>query len=159
MKKYIIKGSSRPEFLDIELPLNIDDTIGSKCNVLGSEFTVTQNGKILVLVNDIWCLTLMDITPEPVVEKPKLEVNKTLEIYFKTKEIEIKTDCTYKELFEAIANEWELIEGLVSEPLPLEYNEDLKLLVFRNEWNITKGSLKHLTNGSYTRYNKAGRSI
>ena len=159
MKKYAIKSSSLPGFLDIELPLEIDETIGGKCNVLGSEFTITQNGKILVLVNEKWCLTLMDITPEPVVEKPKLEVNKTLEIYFKTKEIEIKTDCTYKELFETIENEWNLIEGLVSEPLPLEYNEDLKLLIFRNEWNITDGSLKYLKSGSYTRYNKAGRSI
>lgn len=160
IKKFKVQGDTKNTFMDIELDLVIeDDSIGAPCNVLGGEFIISQNGKILVLTNPDWVLTLMDITPEPEIEKPKLEINKTVEIFFETKEIQVKTDCSYEELFYFLQNEWKMAGALMSIPLPCDYTERFKLFTFFDEWNFMEGSLKHLSGGSYSRKTKDGRNI
>lgn len=160
-KRYKVEGDTKNTFLGIELDLVLDDeTIGSDVNVLGGSFKITQNGKILVLAEPDWVLTLMDVTPPPPEpEKPKLEVNKTFEIYFGTKEIEVKIDCTYEELYYALEQEWKMAGALSAEKLPCDYSERLKLFTFFRDWNFADGSLKHMKQGSFSRKNMNGRNI
>jgi hypothetical protein len=159
-KRYKIMCDTKNTFLDIELDLVLDDdTIGTTVNVLGGTFKITQNGKILVLVEPDWCLTLMDVTPVPEVKKPKLVINETLEIFFKTKEIQVKTSCTYEELFYVLQDEWKLAGVLMTESLPFDYSERLKLFTFTNDWRFAEGSLPFMKNGSFSRKNSMGRNI
>ena len=159
-KKYKVMGDTKGTFLSVEFDLVLeDDTIGHDCNVLGGTFTITQNGKILVLTNPDWCLTLMDITPAPKVVVPSLAINTTLDIYFETKEIAVRCRATYKELYEFLKNEWVMAGALSASPFPLEYDEDLKLLTFKDEWGFEEGSFKFMKEGSYSRLNVAGRNI
>jgi hypothetical protein len=103
----------------------------------------------------------MDITPEEVEDKPKLEVNKTLDIFLETKEVEVRVGCTYRELYEVLMKEWGIIRQLTgnSEPIPFAYNDDLKLFTFSNGWKFKDGSLKYMQEGSFSRYDKNGRSV
>ena len=154
-----MQGSSRAEFMGIEINLVLDnDNIGEEVNVLGGTFKITQNGPILVLTNSDWCLTLQDITPnETKVES--LVINKNLEIFFETKEILVGLKCTYKELFKVLKSEWKLAGKLMNISLPFDYDDELKLFTFNNEWNFAPGSLQLMTSGSYSRINASGRNI
>jgi len=163
-KKYKVVGDSKNTFSGIELDIVVnegDTDVGKKFALLGGEFTVTQNGMILVLVDKEWCLSIMDITPPEVVEKPKLVVNDTLEVFMDNKEIEVKVDCTYEELYYVLADEWKLIQklgaGVVARPF--EYNTRMKLFTFLDNWGFVSGSLQHMKDGSYSRKNSAGRNI
>jgi len=158
-RKYKVQGSSRQELMGIEINLVLeDDSIGTEIKVLGGTFSITQNGPILVLVNPDWCLTLQDITPEET-KVPSLVINKNLEIFFETKEILIGIKCTYEELFNVLKSEWNLAGKLMKVSLPFEYNQELKLFTFKDEWNFSQGSLQLMTAGSYSRIDKSGRNI
>ncbi len=160
-KKYKVMGDTKNTFLDIELDLVIEDeTLGTEVNVLGGTFKITQNGNILVLAEPEWVLTLQDITPAPVVVKPKLEVNKTYDIFFGPKEIDVRIECTYEELFYALQQEWKMAGVLAAEVLPFDYTERLKLFTFKNGWGFSKeNGIKYIRNGSFTRISEDGRSI
>jgi len=159
-KKFKVMGDSKNTFMNIEIDLIIEDEkIGAPVNVLGGSFHITQNGAILVLVDKEWCLTLMDITPEAVKEKAKLTINENLEIYFSTKEVKVDIDCTYLELFNTLSTEWVMAGKLVGEPLPFEYNKELKLFTFKNGWGLHDGSMRHLSEGSFARKSEDGRNI
>lgn len=159
-RKYKVQGDTKNAFMDIELDLVLkDDSIGSPCKVLNGEFTITQNGPILVLVDKDWCLTLLDITPESEKTVPKLVINETLEIFFDTKKIAVKVKCTYEELYYALKKEWKLAEVMMNITLPFEYNTRLKLFTFNNNWGFENGNFSMLSDGSFTRINNDGRSI
>ena len=161
-RKFKVMGDSKNTFLNIELDLVIeDDSIGNECNVLGGKFIITQNGKILVLADKDWVLTLMDITPVENKEKPKLIINETLEIYLETKEISVKSKCTYKELYEALKEEWKIIRQLKPEigEIPFMYDDKLTLFTFKDGWGFENGNFSMLGNGSFSRLNEDGRNI
>ena len=82
-KKYKVMGDTKNIFLGIELDLVIEnEEIGTEVNVLGGTFKITQNGKILVLSEPDWVLTLQDITLVAEKEKPKLVINQNIDISF-----------------------------------------------------------------------------
>jgi hypothetical protein len=158
--KYKVMSDTSAQFDGIEIDYVIDDfTIGRELKFLGEDYVLQQNGKILVLANKDRVITIMDITPPKKEEIPKLEVNKTFEIFFDTKEILVSVDCTYEELFRAVEAEWKLAGALMSQPLPLDYTERYQLLTFLDDWKFADGSLKHMKNGSFARKNQAGRNI
>jgi len=160
MRKYKIINSTKLEFEGIEIPLELNNSeVGFVINILGTPFTITQNGSILVLVSERWCLTLQDITPTVKPDIPKLIINDTLEIYLETKEVEVKCKATYKELYVILLKEWNFINTLNDEQFPCEYNEEIKLLTFLNDWKLTKESVLNMNDGSYSCKNKAGRYI
>jgi len=159
-KRYKVMGDTKNTFLDIELDLVLEtEEIGSTVNVLGGTFVLTQNGKILVLVEKDWCLTLMDVTPVEEKVSPKLIINDTLEIYLETKEIAVKCKCTYEELFYALQNEWKMISTMTGTAIPFDYTERLKLFTFNNEWGFENGNFSMMQEGSFTRFNSDGRSL
>ncbi len=161
-KRYRVVGDSKNTFMDVEMDVVVDDelTIGSDFVLLGGNFKLTQTGAILVLVDKEWCLSIMDITPKEVKEIPKLLINDTLEIYLETKEIEVRTKCTYEELYYVLADEWKMLRTMLNQgDLPFDYTERFKLFTFKENWNFTKGSLAMMSGGSYTRLNNLGRSI
>ena len=159
-KKYKVQGDTKNTFMNIELDLVLeDDSIGSTCDVLGGTFTITQNGPILVLVEKDWCLTLMDVTPKPKIIKPKLVINETLDLFFEPKEVRVQCKCTYGELFDALKKEWEFVGKLRPESFPFEYDSELKLFTFLNDWGFTEGSFPNMTGGSFSRKNLLGRNI
>jgi len=159
-KKYKVMGDTKNVFLDIEISLVIEDeAIGSTVNVLGGTFKITQNGPILVLAEPEWVLTLQDITPAPIIEKPKLIINDTVEIFFGNKTIEVKIDTTYEELFYFLQNEWKLIKNVLTDTeLPFDYSERLQLFTFKNDWGFVEGSFRHMSGGSFAQLNAAGRN-
>jgi len=60
--KYTIVDSTKKEFEGISFTFEPEcDIIGSVVNVLGSDFTITQNGKIFVLASKDWNLTLLEL--------------------------------------------------------------------------------------------------
>lgn len=142
-----------------------DDSLGIEVNCLGGIFNITQNGKILVLVNDNWVLTIMNIEPEVKIVVRKPEVNKDFEIFFDTKEFGvnntkiIRDGVTYKEFFRTIENEWSLVQALRPEVLPMKYNNDMKLITFINNWKFRAGDFMLLKDGSWGRENDAGQSF
>jgi hypothetical protein len=161
-KKYKVQGDTKNTFMNIELDLVLEtEELGTSVNVLGGTFKITQNGKILVLSDPEWVLTLMDVTPPAVVEKPKLEINKTIDIFFgDEKKIDVQVDCTYEEVFYFLQNEWKQAGALSATILPCDYTERLKLFTFFDHWNFTPSSLKFLKEGSFVRrvdYNLEGR--
>jgi len=157
--KYKVMSDTSNQFEGIEIDYVIDDTtIGRDLKFIGEDYKLQQNGKILVLANVDRVITIMDVTPPKVVEIPKLEVNKTFEIYFGPKEIAVSIDCTYEELYRAVEAEWKVGGALMREPLPLDYTERFSLLTFLNDWNFAEGSLKHMKKGSYARKNAQGRN-
>jgi len=160
MKKYKIISSTKKEFEGVELPLDSSEySVASNVNMFGSTFVVTQNGNIIVLTSEDWCITLQNITPKSVVEEPKLIVNDTLEIYLETKEIEVKCKATFKDLYNMLLKEWNFINTLDNEPFPCEYDKRLKLLTFNNDWKLTDASILNMLDGSYSCKNKAGRYV
>jgi len=159
-RKYKVQGDSKNTFMNIEIDLVLeDDSIGASCSVLGGDFTITQNGKILVLVDKDWCLTLFDITPEPEKVVPKLIINETLEIFFETKEIAVKCKATYEELYKALKEEWKLISKIKNEKFPFSYDEKLKLFTFNDSWGFEHNNFSLMSSGSFTRINDRGMSI
>ncbi len=160
-KKYKVMGDTKDNFLGIEFDLVIEnDDIGNVINVLGGTFTITQNGQILVLSEPKWVLTLQDITPVPVLEKPKLVINETVEIFFGDKTIEVKIDTTYEELFYFLQKEWKLIKNVLTDTiLPFDYSERLQLFTFKNDWGFKLGkTFSHMSGGSFAQLNAAGRN-
>ena len=159
-KKFKVMGDSKNTFMNIELDMVIDnEEIGEIINVLGGAFTITQNGKILVLADKDWVLTLMDITSPVEIEVEKLEINKNVDMFFETKEVRVQIDCTYVELYEILNAEWKMAGALVGKPSPFEYNTELKLFTFLDEWNFEKGSMPHLRDGSFSRKTFYGTNI
>jgi len=159
-KTYRVDGDTKNTFNGITLELVIEDEkIGAKVNVLGGSFVITQNGKILVLSSDEWCLTLFDITPEKKEEKPKLKINENLDLFLEVKEIKVSVKCTYLELYEKLKEEWSFIQTINGEKCPFRYNDEMKLLTLENRWNLTGESIQFLTDGSFDRKSEDGRSI
>jgi len=158
--KYKVMSDSANQFNNIEIDYVIEDfTIGRDLMFLGENFKLQQNGKILVLANKDRVITIQDVTPEPKVKKPKLVFNETLDIFFETSEISVGADCTYKELYDTLKLEWPMVNKISLRVFPLEYDETLKLLTFKNDWKLSNGSLKHLSEGSFSCLNKAGRYV
>jgi len=163
-KKFKVVGDSKNSFNGIELDIVAPDVkVGATFHLLGSVFTVTQIGKILNLVEDgahgidTWVLSIMDVTPEVVKEDEPLTVNKDFDIYFETKEIQVRKDCTYEQLFYALHKEWKLINKIPDNgfggPLPFDYSERKRLFIFLDGWNFDKEfGFKCLHGGSYMRY-------
>lgn len=160
-KRYKVQGDTRNTFIGIELDLVIEnDEIGESVEVLGGTFEITQNGKVLVLSSPEWVLTLQDITPSSETEPTKLKINETIDIFFDTKEIDVRVECTYEELFYFLQNEWKMAGALAAEPFPFDYSERLKLFTMNNEWNFSKDNgIKYVRKGSFSRNNKDGRSM
>ena len=62
MSTHKIVSSTKKEFENIEFTFEPECvTIGTVVNVLGSDFKITQNGKIFVLVSKEWNLTLLEL--------------------------------------------------------------------------------------------------
>jgi hypothetical protein len=45
------------------------------------------------------------------------------------------------------------------EAFPFEYNKELKLFTFNNEWGFHDGSLQHMREGSFSRLSAQGTNI
>ncbi len=162
-KKYTVMssvGEGKDFMTGIEFDFVIyDDSIGNKVNCLGGAFTISQNGKIMVLTNKDWVLTIME-KDVPKEEKVRtFEVNKDYEIFFKTKTILVRNECTYEELFRSLKEEWRLAGSLIAETLPFEYNKQMKLFTFLNEWNFEGESMMLIRDGSFSRKTIAGNNI
>ncbi len=172
MKKYKVISSSRPEFTNIEMNIVFDDIyIGKNCEVLGTMFKITQTGQCIVLANEDWVLTLFEL-PEEKIEKwtetitdPRdLRINHEIDLFFKPKELKIikteriKHGLTYECLYRFLKNEWKFISHLVDTPIPFDYNEEFRLFILNDEWNLI-GDTVLIKNGSFSRYNKEGRCI
>lgn len=163
MSKYKVMSSigNGKEFMNgIEFDYIIDDmSIGAKANLFGETFTVTQNGQIIVLVNNDWALTIMEMLEEKREVKETLEINKNIDIFFETKEIEVRKNCTYKDIFDVLSKEWNVAKAIMPEAFPLEYDDKLKLLNLRNGWSFSDGSLSHIREGSFSMIDKNGRHV
>lgn len=175
MKKYKIASSTKPEFVDIEMPIDIqDDSLGAKLFLFGTEFGITQNGIILVLVEKDWVITLQELDvpmtgkiDELIIDGSLLQPNAEFEIFFETKEIQLKETknlskegVTYKALFGALQREWSMAKQVFDVAFPFEYDEELKLLTMNDEWNFMKGeTFSFMKEGSYSRKNASGRNI
>jgi len=158
--KYRVVGDSKNTFLGIELSVVVDSPkIGDSFNLLGSTFTVVQTGKILVLADKDWCLSIMDITPPKEKELSKLIINDTLEIFLDTKEVAVKVKCTYEELYYALQREWKLLAQMGHGTIPFEYSNRLRLFTFLDGWGFENDNFSMLTEGSFTRVSPDGRSI
>jgi hypothetical protein len=151
-------GEGKEVFNGVVFDYVIEPTVGQEVSCLGGTFRITQVGKILVLVSDTWVLTLEDISVPKEPEKPKLVINDTLDVYLESKEIVVRTQCTYVELYNFLVIEWETINKLLEQPLvfPLELQEHNSLLL-KDSWELL--GFEKMTEGSYTRQNAAGRSI
>ncbi len=160
MKKFKVVssvGEGKEFFNNVDFELKFDsEEIGAECFCLGNKFTITQNGKIFVLVNSDWVLTIQDITPEELPEVPSLIVNKNIEVYLETKEIEVKVKCTYSELYNFLLLEWRNINEVSPIQFPLELRENGNLLL-KDSWNIKGFDL--ISEGSFERQNSQLRSI
>jgi hypothetical protein len=99
----------------------------------------------------------MDVSPEP--EIPKLKINETLEIFLETKEISVKTRCTYEELYITLKREWNFIEELTDVVFPFEYYKDEKTFIMNDYWNFEGGNFSMLSEGSFVRISTDGRNI
>ena len=159
-KKFKVVSDTSGRFNSIELDYVLDnEEIGRPLKLFGEDFRLTQNGPILVLVNEECCITLQDITPVPEKVVPKLIINETLEVFLETKEIAVKTKCTYRELYEALQDEWKLLGRVISNPIPFEYDNALQLFTFLNGWSFEHRDFSMLSEGSYARKSVDGRSM
>jgi len=148
-----------------------NEIIGSEVFVLGGKFNISQNGKILVLTNKDWVLTIMkeELTSQETKETLEvlevLEVNKDYEIFFETKTIQIKNTTliqngiTYKDFFEAIEKEWKNIQRLTTFHFPLKFNYDFNQLIFLDGWSWGGNDFSLLRQGSWGRETTDGRSF
>lgn len=152
-------GEGKEFFTNMEFDYVIEnDELGTEVNCLGGKFKITQNGKIFVLVNQDWVLTIQDISPAKVEENPKLIINENVEIYVDNREIHVSQKCTYQELFDFLDIEWRLLNSIpgVSVPFPLEMRENNNLLLKAN-WNLI--GFENISEGSFERHSFDGRSI
>ena len=142
-----------------------DETIGISVNCLGGNFKITQNGKILVLANDDWVLTIMSQEVPKEIKAITFEVNKDWDMFFEDKTFRVyespatRNGVTYKEFFEAVKKEWELVSALRPEPLPLRYDDEMKQIIFINEWSWGQDDYMFLRDGSWGTENEQGRSV
>ena len=173
MKRYKVVGSSKSEFMDIDVNVVFDDTsMGKQCEVFGHMFTITQTGMIMILSHPDWVLTLQELDPEPVEEYrgmitnyEHLRINHEIDLYFGQKEIKItRTDrlddegVTFKCLHEFLQSEWRFLSSMVKGPFPFAYKDEWKLFILDDSWNIV-GDVDLLREGSFSRYNAEGRCI
>lgn len=172
MAKYQVASSigEGKEFMTgIEFDYVIEDeSIGKKVNCLGGQFTIAQNGQILVLTNPDWVLTLLK-KEEPKSDKNEeeytFEVNKDWDMFFETKTFKLhdtpvnNKGITYKEFYEAVKREWDQVKNLRAEELPMEFNEEFNNLTFINDWCWESDDYKYLRNGSWGRKTATGKSF
>jgi len=163
MEKYRVVSSvgSGKEFMEgIEFNYDIsDDSIGREVNCLGGTFNITQNGKFLSLANPDWCLTLMRLEDKEPEDDDDLKINENFDIFLEDKEVEVRKKATYKELYDALKKEWEFIEKMTGDKIPFEYDEGYKLFTFLDGWKFKDGSLKNMSDGSFSRKSEDGRNI
>jgi hypothetical protein len=169
MAKYKVMSSvgEGKEFMNgIEFDYIIDnEELGTEVKCMGGDFTISQNGKILVLTNPDWVLTIMK-QPEPEEENIEtFDVNKDWDIFFETKTFKIhdtpitRKQITYADFFEAVREEWKHVEKLRADPFPLKFNYDYNSLVFTHGWGWEGDDFKYLIEGSWGQEDKDGRSI
>jgi len=168
MAKYKVMSSvgEGKEFMNgIEFDYIIDnEAIGTEVKCMGGEFKITQNGKILVLSDKDWVLTVMK-QPEPEEAKETFDVNKDWDMFFETKTFRInetklvREGITYKKFFEAVREEWKAVEKLRVDPFPMKFDYAFKSLVFTHGWSWDGDDYMYLQEGSWGREDKDGRSI
>jgi len=176
MKKYKVVGSSQGQFLGIEMNIVFDDiTMGKSVEVFGKTFTITQTGKIIILSNKDWVLTLQEV-PTPIIDPwtkvitnpSDLRINHEVDVFLKTKLIKLSdTDRLKKDhgvtllcLFQFLQNEWKYIGAASGIAFPFEYDPANKIFIMRDEWNFDSlNSISLFREGSFTRYNSSGRCI
>jgi len=169
VEKYKVMSSvgEGKEFMNgIEFDFVIEnEDIGQEVNCLGDTFTITQNGKILVLVNSDWVLTIMK-QPKPEEEiNLNLEPNVDYDVFFETKTFKIhetdlvKRGVSYEKFFETLRDEWSTIEKIRNTPFPMKFDYDFNSLVFTHGWDWESDDYTLLNNGSWGREDKDGRSI
>ncbi len=169
MSKYKVMSSvgEGKEFMNgIEFDYVIDnEELGTEVKCMGGDFTITQNGKILVLADKDWVLTIMK-QPEEVSEKVEtFDVNKDWDIFFENKTFRINetpltvAKITYETFFEAAREEWKNVEKLRADPFPLKYDYGFKSLVFTHGWGFVGDDFKFLKEGSWGKESADGRSI
>jgi len=170
--KYKVQSDTSNQFTGIEIDYVIEDfTIGRELMFLGENYTLKQNGLILVLGNKDRVITIQELKQkeEPLwskmLRKEDLRINHEVEIYFETKEIQLKNSerlgkngTSFQALFDLLQAEWKMAGVLSSHPFPLEMREHNNLL-FKDEWALAAGSLEFLRKGSFTRVNSDGRTI
>lgn len=176
MKKYKVVGSSRPEFMNIEMSLVFDDiSIGKQCEVFGTRFTITQPGKILVLSNEDWVLTLQELeAPKPITwtttidNHRDLRVNFEIDLFFDRKAIRLnrterlsdKNGVTVRCVYLWLRNEWKYIGPTINKPFPFRWDEENLLMSLLDEWNFDGlETISLLREGSFSRYSADGRCI
>lgn len=161
--------------MDMDMNILFEDiNIGKECEVFGSKFTITQTGRVLILSNPDWVLTLLELEPpveeglwgHMIVDPSDLRVNHEIDIFLQDKkQVRItSTDrieengVTFKCIFKFLKLEWGFISQLVDTKFPFEYNEEFDLLVFNDEWDLI-GDIDLLREGSFSRYDSTGRCI
>lgn len=157
--RYKIVSSTKLEFNNIELDYVIeDDAIGNECKLFGETFKIIQNGTLLGLHNKDWVIILQNINKIEEPDLQKLKINDTIDIYLDDRIIEVRTSCSYKELFEFLNSEWLLINSIPNTyyEFPLELRENNNLLL-KDSWELKGFEL--IIEGSFERQNKSGRSI
>jgi len=176
MKKYRVVGSTKEEFLNIEMKIVFDDDrIGTNCSLFGTEFVITQTGKAMILSSKDWVLSLLelpelnvDLWQKTLVDPKDLRFNLEIDIFIEKKTIRIQTTDRLKEehgvtlecIYKCLKNEWKFISSLSNTPFPFEYKLDDLLFIMRDSWNFD--SLKSISltrEGSFSRYNSEGRCI
>jgi hypothetical protein len=173
MKRYKIVGTSKPEFMGIDISLVFDDiSIGKSCEVFGYTFTITQTGMVLILSNSDWVLTLQELPPtnedlwtETITDIKDLRINHEVDLFFKPKELMLTSTerienhgVTHQCLFEFLKNEWQFVSHLTDIPFPFDFNYEFDLLMLNDEWKIV-GDITLLRKGSFSRYASDGRCI
>lgn len=175
MKKYKVVGSSKTEFMGIEMDIMFDDvSIGKQCEVFGTQFTITQPGKILVLSHKDWVLTLQELPPEEIVIPPhtikdsaELRINYEVDVFLEPKHIRLTptdrlTDegVTFECLYKFLLAEWKYIFNLTGVMFPFGYDIDTQVMLFKDSWNYDSiESFVYMREGSYTRLDANGRII
>ena len=166
--KYKVQSDTSNQFTGIEIDYVIEDfTIGRELMFLGEKFTLKQNGVILVLGNKDRVITIQNkeekVKPiSKIIAKENLRINHEIDIFFETKEFQIKSTerlekIRYEVFYEFIKDEWKMAGVLANEEFPLELRDNNLLL--KNSWNFTKGSFVLLIDGSFTRENEWGNVI
>ena len=176
MKKYRVVGSSKPEFMNIEMNIVFDDvTIGKPCEVFGHQFVITQNGKVIILSSETWVMSLLEIEIPKKAEwqykltnHKDLRINHEVDIFVEKKVIKLSeterlrgdNGVTFLCLFNFLRCEWKYIERLSGVAFPFDYDQEYDLFIMRDEWNFDSlSTIKLLREGSFSRYNSSGRCI
>lgn len=176
MQKYKVVGSTKTEFMGIEMNIVFDDiTIGKVCDVFGETFTITQTGAVLILSNKDWVLSLQEIPQvktDPwtkIIRTPQdLRINHEVDVFIKPKLIKLsetdrlKSDygVTLLALYKFLKSEWKYIKASTGVAFPFDYDAENKLFIMRDEWNFDSlESISLFREGTFSRYNSAGRCI